>query len=158
VHPLDLLENKARDFMDADDYESAVSVFKELLTLSPNWEHGQGCYELAFSLEKLGRTQEAMEWYRVAVLQRGHYDVFWIGYGTLAAHMGNPEEALQCLLAIVKEESYFLKEVPPLLVVAARRAGWSKQKLIDEVATVGSIPDDTYIDEHWDDAPLPTDS
>jgi hypothetical protein len=92
-----------------------------------------------------------MEWYRTAVLQRPHYDCFWFGYAFLAAKNGNADEALQCLMMIVKENSSYMNQIPPLITVASGRAGWTKQKLIDEITIVGPAPALLdYVDKHWD--------
>ena len=130
------LETTARSLSDQAKYSEAVEVYRMLLSRQPNWEHGQGCYELAWHLEQLGQYDEAMEWYKRAIDQRPHYPYFWSAYASLATKCGDPMDALFYLFPALKYESAntaTANKLCKLLALAASRAGKSRQ-LIEEIA------------------------
>jgi Flp pilus assembly protein TadD len=118
------LHRLAYDAMNRRDFESAAKTLKELLELQPDWEHGEGFYNLAHCLEELGRYEEAKEKLERVLDYEPQNPIFLGGLASFLYLHGDPQDAFEKHLALLRlERSLGFRERGKQTAIALRALG-----------------------------------
>jgi tetratricopeptide (TPR) repeat protein len=100
-------EQEALYKMNHGDIEGAIQLFKKILEVNPNYEHGLAFYNLAGCLEDIKEYKQAEENYLKA-LEYGPYDTIILGgYASFLYLHGDTQKAFDYHLLLLKEERKF---------------------------------------------------
>jgi Flp pilus assembly protein TadD len=116
------LSQNALEAMNRKDFESAARALKELLDLQPNWEHGEGAYNLACCLEELGSYAEAEQKFEQALSYEPENAIYLGGLASFLFLHGDPRKAFEKHLALLKLEKSLGNEAKVLSIVQAVRS------------------------------------
>lgn len=96
------LEQEGLKLLKHRDYESAASIFSQILAESPNYEYGACFFHLAVCLEELGQFSQAEANFKKAVELLPDDTVRLGGYASFLYLYGDPRDALQAHLHLLK--------------------------------------------------------
>jgi tetratricopeptide (TPR) repeat protein len=132
------MEQKALQSRQRGDIVEAVNLYKAIVDEEPGYEHGMIFYDLAGCYEDLGEMQLALEAYQQAVVHgRGDPTII----GGLASFLylhGDPKEAIQCYLDLLKIEhtandTDAVQSTEKALENLAERVGWGQEFLRQKI-------------------------
>jgi Flp pilus assembly protein TadD len=130
----DLVEKErlARSYMKNDQWAQASTLFLEIVEKCPDWEHGEGFYNLGCCYEELKQKEAARRAYLTA-LQFEPYNPYYLGgFASFLYRMGDSQEAYQAymdLLKVEKDNPYIMAQVMPAIETLAQRLKRSGQQL-----------------------------
>jgi small glutamine-rich tetratricopeptide repeat-containing protein alpha len=73
------MEKRALEAQRAGQYESAIRLWREIIEIVPNWEHGYAHYYLADCYTRTGQFDEAEQAYRRAIELEPQNEMFSSG-------------------------------------------------------------------------------
>lgn len=98
------LDHKARTLANGGHLREATDALVELLDLQPDWEHGRGWYDLAGWYEDVGDIEKARQAYQQALTYSPHDSIFAGGYASFEYLHGDPQQAVELHLNLVRIE------------------------------------------------------
>ena len=122
------------------NYKLAVVFFKELVEISPEFEHGMAFYNLASALEEEGCLKEAKEAYLKAIEYDSEDPIRLGGFASFLYLHGSCDEAFNAHLNLLQLERIIkdyssAEETLEVLYELGEKIGWNKeevQKAINE--------------------------
>ena len=98
------LEQLALKLRHAGKAVEAVDYFKQLLERQPDWEHGDGWYNLAMCYEELGNTADAEACYRRALTYDPKNAIFLGGFASFLYLHGDVDAAIRAYVELLEIE------------------------------------------------------
>jgi len=140
------LEKYALEAMNRKDYRHAIALYKEIISQNPGWEHGQAFYDLAGCYEDIGNLEKAKENYLRALEIQPNYHIFVGGYAGFLDQYGDPREAFELYLKLLRLETEFkplewgpenqqqIDRIKSNLYVLGARLGWNQDDVEKVIA------------------------
>lgn len=99
------LEKTGLEALKEGNYKEAISCFKKIINIHPNYEHGSCFYDLACAYEDIGKLDLAKENYEKALEYRPDDKIFLGGYASFLYLHGPPIEAFNAYIKIFRLEN-----------------------------------------------------
>jgi Flp pilus assembly protein TadD len=116
------------------DYKEAGGQFRTLVTLQPDWEHGEAYYNLACCLEELGRFRKARRAYLRAVQFQPNNPIYLEGLASFLYLHGAPGEALWAHMKLLEVGTKRQRTQSRIVLLSlGKRLGISKETLSDAI-------------------------
>jgi Tfp pilus assembly protein PilF len=97
------LSREAMGFMNRHDFEEAARHWERILEVQPDWEHGEGAYNLATCYEEANQLENAARLYRKAILQEPENNYFLGGYGSFLYLHGFSQDAFEVYTKLFRQ-------------------------------------------------------
>ena len=97
------LSSRADLLLDTNQLVEAAEVLFELVQMQPNWERGDGWFQLSCIQDQLGRASEALASAEKAMLQQPHHPLYLMQFVELASRYGEPNIALAAFETMVHD-------------------------------------------------------
>ena len=132
------LDKRAMTALGAGDYTTAISAFREILAVRPDYEHGLPHYHLAHALEELRDFEMARKEYQAA-LRWAPEDTIRLGsYASFLYLHGTPTEAIDAYLHLARAEKASdpgadISDLIEAMSSLAMKAGVSRSEVLDRL-------------------------
>jgi Flp pilus assembly protein TadD len=136
-----LLEQRALAHIRAGEKDKAAPLFEQLVREQPDWEHGEGFCSLAGCYEDMGRIEEARIAYSEALKQEPLNPCYLGNYASFLYLHGNPEEAYEAHLHLIRaasDKKTMVKELLPVMSELAGKLGISEESMVHQIANESS--------------------
>lgn len=110
-------EQKALSLQNQGDYKNAADLFRKIVNEHPSYEFGLCYYSLAYCLEELGELEEAKKNYIKAIEFDNEDPNRLGGYASFLYLHGNPLEAFDKHLELMKLENKLGLDVSKTIIV-----------------------------------------
>lgn len=133
------LEREAIALMNRDDFEGAARYWEMLLKEQPDWEHGEGAYNLAICCEEMKRLEDAGRLYREALRQEPDNTHFLGGYASFLYLHGDSKDAFDTYIRLFRHARASKnvereKQLTPALLELGRRLDLSESQICQHLA------------------------
>jgi Flp pilus assembly protein TadD len=98
------IERKALEARNGGDIREAARLFAAIAKEQPDWDHGSATYNLACCYEDLGELSSAEQHFREALKYEPENDIFLGGLASFLYLHGDPAEAFDRHLALLRVE------------------------------------------------------
>jgi Flp pilus assembly protein TadD len=132
------IERRAFQARDAGYLKEAAELFASIVEQRPDWEHGTGFYSLASCYEELGELGLAEQSYRNALRYEPQNPIFLGGLASFLYLHGNPSEAFDYYLALLRIEranadQHGAESTKTALETLGRRMGLSDEAVAEKL-------------------------
>lgn len=94
--------SEVESLRDSNRLEESIDLLQQVLEQQPDWEHGDGWYDLSCMLSQVGKNQEAIECIERALTHQSGHPVFKIHLVDLLSKYGDADIAFQTFLEEVR--------------------------------------------------------
>jgi tetratricopeptide (TPR) repeat protein len=129
-------EQEAINLMNRDNKQKAMLLFKKIISIRPNYEHGICFYHLACCLEDLNKLSEAKENYLEAIKYDSRDPIRLGGYASFLYLHGSSAEAFQAHSELIKLERELGFDITGTLDILKRigeQIGLTEKDVINQV-------------------------
>ena len=123
MHPSIRMEQQAHAHMKRQEYAQAAEIFRHLVVLHPDYEHGRPHYDLACCLEELGKFDEARTQFLRALEANPRDLLFCGGLASFLFSHGSHQEAFDAyvhFMAVAGAGSALCQTARPALLALAK--------------------------------------